>query len=299
MFLRLWQFLCKHWLVVGGFVVTFEVAAGLIGLIVWLFLHSALQTPPKSPGSVVSDPAVETPPETPGSVAVSQKKPAAVVARGQQLAALPKGNIVLHAPVTMKVTERRRVDVNVGINAQIEVLKKQIPSSDQTFEGTLRVSASMAATLAGAGFKIEPVTPEEQPIAEGFPTVWSWYIEAKVLGDQELVATLYAIVGTERLRVDSYIQKITVNVIEKSWGEWLQALSHEIDAVKAIAMTVGGVVAAGLGWFGITLSRRKKKSPPKRKPKPATANAAAGTRADPASPAQLRGFERRANAENS
>jgi hypothetical protein len=204
--------------------------------------------------------------------AAEKRDVAKMRARGQQLAALPKGNIVLHAPVTMKVTERSRVDANVGINVPLEVLRQQVPSTDQTFEGSPHVSDDMAATLTGAGFKIEAITPEQQSIAEGFPTVWSWYIEAKEPGDQELVATLYAIVGTERLRVDSWTQKITVNVIELSWSEWLQALSHEIDAVKAVAMTVGGIATAGLGWFGILLSRRKKKtSPPKRKPKPATA----------------------------
>jgi hypothetical protein len=171
----------------------------------------------------------------------------------------------------MKVTEKRRVDLNVGINVPMEVLSQQVPSTDQVFEGSPRISAKMAATLTLAGFKIEAVTPEEQPIAEGFPTVWSWYIEAKDPGDQVLEATLYAIVGTDRLRVASYSQKITVNVIEMSWGEWLQTLSHQIDTVKAIVMTVGGIATAGLGWFGISLTRRKKKSPPKRKPKPATA----------------------------
>jgi hypothetical protein len=288
MFLKIvGEFVCKH----KYYLATMFVVAvlGSCGDVVQ-------QTPPKAPGSVVEAPGgvaighdnaggpiTIEPPITVGTQRPDPEQPTridpsdleTIFAREEKLRGLPKGDSVLHAPITMKVTEKRKVDLNVGINVPLEVLREQIPSTDQTLEGSPRVSASMAATLTGAGFKIEAITPEEQPIAGGYPTVWSWYIEAKDPGDQVLEARLYAIVGTDRLRVASYTQKITVNVIELSWGEWLQALSHEIDAVKAIAMTVGGVVAAGLGWFGISLSRRKKKSPPKRKPKPATASAPA------------------------
>jgi hypothetical protein len=129
-------------------------------------------------------------------------------ALGNQLAELPKGNIVLHAPATMKVTERRKVDASVGINVAMDVLRQQVPSGDQTFEGAPHISAEMVATLTGSAFKIDRITAEKQKIAEGFPTVWSWYIEAKDDGDQELEAVLYALVGDAQQRVDSYTQKI-------------------------------------------------------------------------------------------
>jgi hypothetical protein len=182
----------------------------------------------------------------------------------EELEALPKGNIFLHAPKVMKVDEKRKVEANVGINVPMEILRKQAPSGDQTFEGSPRVSAEMIATLNGPGFKIEAITPEQQTIAEGFPTVWSWNIEAKEHGDQELEATLYALVPSggdkaARQRVDSYTQKISVTVREQTWGEWVEAFSHEIDAAKAIAVTIGGIATAALGWLGISLNRRKQK----------------------------------------
>jgi hypothetical protein len=49
-----------------------------------------------------------------------------------------------------------------------------------------------------------------------------------------------------------------VSVRELSWGEWLQSLSHEIDAAKAIVVTLGTAATAALGWFGASLSRRRK-----------------------------------------
>jgi hypothetical protein len=52
------------------------------------------------------------------------------------------------------------------------------------------------------------------------------------------------------------------------WGEWLQTFSHDIDALKAIVVTLGGVATAALGWLGISLSRRTRAVVPKPKPKP-------------------------------
>jgi hypothetical protein len=182
---------------------------------------------------------------------------------GKQLDALPKGNIFLHAPKAMKVGEKRKVEANVGINVPMEILRKQSPSGDQTFEATPRLSSKMIATLSGPGFKIDAVTPEQQTIAEGFPTVWSWNIEAREHGDQELEATLYALVlspslGTARLRVDSYTQTIIVSVGEQTWREWFEALGHEIDIAKGIAVALVGMITAVSGWFGFLFYRRKK-----------------------------------------
>jgi len=159
----------------------------------------------------------------------------------------------------MRVGERRIVEANVGVNVLIETLRKPLSSRDQTFEGSLRVSSEMVAILNGPGFRIEAVTPEKQTIAEGFPTVWSWNVEAKQDGEQELEATLYAIVGDDRQRIDSYVQKITVSVREQTWREWLESLGHEVDAVKAILAALVGAGTVVFGWFGFSFARQKGK----------------------------------------
>jgi hypothetical protein len=184
---------------------------------------------------------------------------AVMTARGAVLEALPKGNIVLHAPDAMTVGEKRTVEANVGVNVPIEILRRQLTSRDHTIEGSLRVSSEMIAILNGPGFKIDAVTPEKQPIAEGFATVWSWNVEAKQDGEQELEATLYAIVGDDRQRVDSYVQKITVSVRAQTWGEWLQSIGHEVDAIKAILAALVGAATIALSWLGISLTRQKSK----------------------------------------
>lgn len=183
-------------------------------------------------------------------------------ALGQALRALPRGNIVLTAPTAMTVEEVRDVSAKVGLNVPIAELLREL---DQQVEGSPRISAQMSATLTGPGFKIESTTPEEQTIAEGFPTVWTWNVTAKQEGDEQLEVTLYAIVldgdKERRLRVESDAQKITVNVRPQTWSERLDALSSELTSVKSIAISLGAIATAVLAWFGI--SRGKKSRGPR------------------------------------
>jgi hypothetical protein len=161
----------------------------------------------------------------------------------------------------MKVGDRRSVDARVGVNVPNEILHGHARVGDQTTSGSLRVSYQMIATLHGPGFKITRTTPEQQMVAEGLPTVWEWDIEAKQDGVQELEATLYALipdgpvsgnaaVGSQQ-RIDTYTQNITVSVKAQTWGEWLQSMRDEINAVQAIAIALGGLGTAVIGWLGM------------------------------------------------
>jgi hypothetical protein len=179
----------------------------------------------------------------------------------QELERLPKGKIVLDAPKAMKVGDIRAVYANVGINVPIELLRRHSRPTDQSHEAVLSVSREMGATLTGPGFAITPTTHEQQGVAEGFPTVWSWNVEAKQEGEQELEATLYVLlpVGDKstRQRIDSYTHKIGVSIKEQSWAEWLKSSKEEVEAVHVIAITLGSAVMAVLGWLGLSYGRRR------------------------------------------
>jgi len=172
--------------------------------------------------------------------------------RKETLEALPKGNITLRAPTAMKVSDKRKVEAEVGVKVP-KTAERPSPPGNSTVEGTLHLSSEMFATLEGPGFEIKAITPEQQPIAEGFPTVWSWNVEAKESGEQELQATLYAIVGEKaaRMRIASYTQKISVSVREQTWGEWLDSLGHEIGTLQGIFVAFGAVATPALAWLGI------------------------------------------------
>jgi hypothetical protein len=119
----------------------------------------------------------------------------------------------------------------------------------------------MAAVLVGTGFKIKPLTPKQQTIAAGFPTVWSWSVEASEQGEQVLEATLYALLpegaNTPLQRVDSYVQKITVDVRERTLGEWFEALGHQFEVAKSIIIALFGLATVAASWFGFSFARRK------------------------------------------
>jgi hypothetical protein len=185
---------------------------------------------------------------------------------GKFLDRLPQGKIVLNAPTTMKVTEVRTVHANVGINVPDEVLRKHSHPGGQSSEAPIRLSREMVATLTGPAFKIVATTPEQQNVADGYPTVWSWNIEATEEGEQYLEATLYALLPS-RERIDSYRHTVGVIVKQQTWGEWVKAVlnkstQEEFEALRAILITVGSVVGSAMtvlvGWMGWVYSRRRR-----------------------------------------
>jgi hypothetical protein len=190
----------------------------------------------------------------------------------------------------MKVSDKRNVEARVGVNVPDDVLRHHARAGDQSKEGVLRVSHEMVATLSGPGFAITPITPERQTVAEGFPTVWEWEIEAKATGPQELKATIYALVpdtasATARQLINSHTQEINVSVKPQTWSEWLTSAHEEIDTVKAILIAFASTATLALGWLGISLKRGKRPSvkKPRVNPKgPPARRARSGSVASPA-----------------
>jgi hypothetical protein len=216
----------------------------------------ATAPPPEAQPAPAPPPRVAAAPASDQTLETLQK-------RRDALANLPKGSIVVDAPGAMKVAEKRRVDAIAGLGISADELKKTLPqqAGTQQLAGALRISAEMAATLSGPGFKIEATTPEQQTLAEGTPTVWSWNVEATEAGDEELIATLYALIPegdkTTRQRIASYAQKIAVSVRPQSWSDRLDTFAKEFDALKGLAVALFGLATLVLGWFGVSLVRRK------------------------------------------
>jgi hypothetical protein len=176
---------------------------------------------------------------------------------------LPQGKFSLNAPTAMTVGDKRSVEIRVGVNIADDVLKGSARPGNQAAEGPLKVSHYMIATLNGGGFEIRPITPEEQSVAQGFPTVWDWEIEARSAGEQELEATLYVLPadGSDapaRHWIASHVQKISVSVKAQTWSEWLKSLIAGLEALKALAIAIGGIGTAAIGWLGIRLTRNQK-----------------------------------------
>ena len=199
------------------------------------------------------------PPPPPAPVPTEAAK---IAENAKILEQLPKGDLVLDGPNAMRVGETRTVHLNIGFKVPMDVLRKHIGPEDQKVEGQVAVSSWMTADLSGAGFKITRTTAEEQTVAEGYPSVWSWDVEAKDAGNQMLEATLYALISTgdlpSRRRITSFTHKITVGVRELTWAEWLKSLRDEADALKGLVVTLSGIVTGMVGWLAFYLDRRKR-----------------------------------------
>jgi hypothetical protein len=180
----------------------------------------------QSTSTVPSQPrSASSPPVRPGVLAplptvpvLSDSLDAARMQQDRQtLEQLSVGKIFLHVPIAMRVGDQRSVTARVGVNVPDDILRGYARIGNQTAEGSLRVSHHMIATLNGAGFEIKRTTPEEQTIAEGFPTVWAWEIEAKMAGAQELEAAIYVLPADgsdapERHWIASYVEQIDISV---------------------------------------------------------------------------------------
>lgn len=209
--------------------------------------HSIRQTKSSGPKQA-SDVLADTFPEK-----ASDNQLGRIRARAQEIRQLPTGTIILDAPKLMRMSEARSVEARVGVNVPPEILRQHTTDDIQRVESFLRTSSEMVAVLYGPGFKISPTTPEQQTVAEGFPTVWNWNVEPLQSGDQELTATLYAIVPDgdtlSRQRLESYTRVISVNVKEQTWPEWLKTVSEGMGAVSGIITAGASMGGLALGWI--------------------------------------------------
>jgi len=179
----------------------------------------------------------------------------------QVLEQLPEGQFVIAAPREMKVGDVGAVHADIGRNVALELLRKHSGPGEQTIEGNLRISSEMTAVLVGAGFKISRTSPEQQSVAESYPTSWSWEIEAREQGEQKLEVILYALLpaaSASRQQIASSNTKINVTVKPLTFGEFLKSGKDAVDAVNTIIIAISAAVTAVLGWLGWSSYGRRK-----------------------------------------
>jgi hypothetical protein len=177
---------------------------------------------------------------------------------------LPKGNIVVGAPDRMTVGERRTVQARLGIDVPIAKLHEGLEAETQRLDGQLKISSEMEARLDAPGFAVTPTSSARQAIAAGYPTVWSWDIEAKSDGEQALEATLYAFIdtgsGEVEERIESFQRTIDVMVRAQTWTEWLKSVADEVGSIQTVVSAMFAACAAVLAWLGLSAQRKRKRT---------------------------------------
>jgi hypothetical protein len=197
----------------------------------------------------------------PESLAPKDNAASDIAGRGALLAKLPLAKVVLDAPKDMTSGDKKQVELRLGVNVPDQELTRPNEPHNQQIPGEAHVSAQVQVDLDGPGFVIEPKTARQQSIAEGFPAVWRWDVQAQDPGERVLTATIYALVAdngaTAPQQVKSYSQPVEVRVKPKSLSEWLSDIAQDADKVKAILGSIAAIAAIVGGWFGFTKLRDK------------------------------------------
>jgi len=133
---------------------------------------------------------------------------------------LQHGQIAFNTPEEMELKETTKIELYLSLKESIEELKKKIKSPGKKESYPVEVSSVMRAILNGNGFKIKPITLEEQAVSDKDVTRWSWQITALEPGQQTLHLTIYAILFLDKMNVPREIKtfekEITVRV---SWNK--------------------------------------------------------------------------------
>ena len=86
------------------------------------------------------------------------------VALNKAMGNLANGKIAFESPIAMKLNETKTVEVRIAGNLQQDITQGLATSGSVTVKD-IKVGPLMAASRKGSAFKITPITPEEQTLA--------------------------------------------------------------------------------------------------------------------------------------
>jgi hypothetical protein len=123
---------------------------------------------------------------------------------------LHRANAAFNAPKTVQLNDTKVIELVLSDDESVRELKRRLAAEDPQVGARLRASAVMEATLTGAAFKIEEITPTQQTLTEGV-TRWKWEFEPTKTGKRRLhltVTALVAINGKDRRQAVRTFERI-------------------------------------------------------------------------------------------
>lgn len=141
---------------------------------------------------------------------------------------LTTGSIAFNSPQHMNIEETGTIQLKLGLNKEIENLKKLIDSEGAKLGFNIKVADLMEARLTGQGFSITAITPEVQAISRNEITDWSWEVKPKLKGKQHLHLTLTALIRVNGASVPRTLRTFNrvVNV-EVTQGQQLETFASQ------------------------------------------------------------------------
>lgn len=126
-----------------------------------------------------------------------------------------------------------------------------LPGRENVVEGEAQVSDEVKASLVGAAFEIEALSPDVQRLSPLTENTWRWRVTPIETGSQDLVIEVYALVDGRLLPVRTFRDEVTVEV-----STLRQAVSFAQDA-NPLFMVLGGIGSVLGGLFGAARFFRK------------------------------------------
>lgn len=134
----------------------------------------------------------------------------------RKLASLPLANIAFNTPETIPYGDAAVIELLVSLQETEEELRQAIRAQGPIETARVQVSPYLEASLAGVGFRIEPITPSQQLLSSQQRTQWRWNLEPTKAESLELTLTLSAIFtvdGHQSTRaIQTFSRTITVDV---------------------------------------------------------------------------------------
>lgn len=140
------------------------------------------------------------------------------------LARLELANVAFNAPTRLHLNEVSSIQLLLSTRESIEDLQRALTSAGERGGARARISNQMEAHLSGAGFRVEPITPERQAVSSSERTEWRWQIEPTRPGRLSLNLTLSADIRVEGQTVPRMIQTFERTIeVEVTWPERTKA----------------------------------------------------------------------------
>lgn len=175
-----------------------------------------------------------------GDVAEPEPEPKGPPTVDEVLANLGLGNLAFNPPAYMQMQEKKIVHLILSSTDSAAALKAELPEEDQGTAKTatgVRVAPRMEATLTGAGFQVEALTPVEQAVSRVTQTKWSWAVIPTEPGKQYLHLALSA-----RIEVEGKDVPFVVRTFER-----------QIEVKVTIEQEVSAFIGAHWQWLWSTL----------------------------------------------
>ena len=120
-----------------------------------------------------------------------------------------------------------------------------LPGTGEIVEAQARVSERVKASLIGAAFDIELVSPDIQLLGEDTQNIWRWRVIPKEAGEQTLYVELFTMIGEDVRPVRTFNGQVTVEVTQ------FQKAVSLATAANPLAVFLGGIGSTLGGLFGL------------------------------------------------